>query len=94
MKRMSSNLINGPVPKPWLDKPQPRARISYFMVYGLGLLGLALGAIQCIFTAKNVEIDREPLCLVFDEEFDRSDQDVFATDGGSFFREVGMNGFG
>lgn len=53
-------------------------------------------AIQCYFTYKNVLLDRQPLCMVFDEEFDGSESDVFGQNnqGGKFMREVDMSGFG
>ena len=80
------------VSKPWNDVKNPRAAISYWIVYVILFLGLAGGAAQVYFQYRAVRLDRQPLCLVFDEEFDNPDK-VFG-EGGSFFREVSMDGFG
>ena len=60
------------------------------------VIGAALGALQCYLQYKGVSLDRQPLCLVFEENFDNETQ-VFGdvgTKGGSFMREVNMDGFG
>lgn len=93
--RMKSHMItsDNPAPKPWNDKPNPRAKFAYFLTYGALMLGLAAGAVQCYFAFKDVALDRQPLCLVMDENFDGTDDSVFGN-GGSFFREVNMDGNG
>jgi hypothetical protein len=80
------------VPKPWKEGKNPRATFSYWIVYIIIFFGIAGGAVQCYFTYIDVALDREPLCLVFDENFDNEDS-VFGPNG-TFFREVNMNGFG
>ena len=59
------------------------------------VIGLAGGGVQSYFKFKNVPLDREPLCLVMEENFD-DEAKVFGTNGqgGTFFREVNMDGFG
>ncbi|KAJ2921718.1 hypothetical protein H1R20_g15380, partial [Candolleomyces eurysporus] len=92
--RMKSHMLKEEeeVIKPWNDVKNPRAAVSYWIVYVILLLGLAGGAAQIYFQYKGVRLDRQPLCLVFDEEFDNPDK-VFG-EGGSFYREVSMDGFG
>lgn len=47
---------------------------------------------QCYFTYTGVALDKQPLCLVMEENFD-NETAVFGP-GGTFFREVNMDGFG
>lgn len=114
---MTSHMLTAPYPKPWLSKPNPRAKISYVLTWvmlfvGAALLvqlhchilnpsytGIALGTIQSYLTYTRVALDREPLCLIFNEDFNEGDEaGVFgsgiAGDGGRWFREVGVGGFG
>lgn len=98
--RMPSHMIGNPgfLPKPWASARSrtPRAIISYYMVYAVVAIGAAIGALQCYFQYTGVMLDRKPLCLVFEENFDDPVQ-VFGqpgTKGGSFMREVNMDGFG
>ena len=81
--------------KPWLSNKSPRATFSYYIVYFIIFVGFAGGAVQSLFRYKNVPIDKSPLCLAFEENFD-SEETVFGKDakGGTFFREVSMDGFG
>ncbi|KAJ2915247.1 hypothetical protein MD484_g5163, partial [Candolleomyces efflorescens] len=92
--RMKSHMLKeeDEVVKPWNDVKNPRAAISYWIVYIILFLGFGGGVVQVYFQYKGVRLDRQPLCLVFDEEFDNPDK-VFG-EGGSFFREVNMDGFG
>jgi hypothetical protein len=80
------------IPKPWISKPNPRARIAYLLTYAVVFVGLAGGIIQCYFNYANAQLDRQPLCLVMEENFDSEDS-VFG-ENGSFNREVNMDGFG
>ncbi|KAJ7077220.1 glycoside hydrolase family 16 protein [Mycena epipterygia] len=85
------------VAKPWTKKPNPRARISYFLTYALVAVGASLGALQSYLAYRNVRLDRAPLCLVFQDNFDDGDDaGVFGTAStpGRFLREVQMDGFG
>ncbi|KAK7461720.1 hypothetical protein VKT23_008148 [Stygiomarasmius scandens] len=98
------------VAKPWLsDRSRThlfsRHRISRLLVYGMILLGLGLGGMQCYLTYRNVKfhrMDNAPLCLVLDENFDDPEQvwgpggngNGNAGGGGTFWREVDMSGAG
>ena len=94
VQRMPSHLIQEgvPLPKPWTEKPHPRARIAYFVTYAMILVGLAGGVVQSYFKYTGAQLDRKPLCLVFQEDFDSEDA-VFGSNG-TFQREVSMDGFG
>jgi hypothetical protein len=98
--RMPSHMITNPgfLPKPWsaARSRTPRAIISHYLVYAVVAIGAAIGALQCYLQYKGVMLDRQPLCLVFEENFDDAET-VFGqigTKGGSFMREVNMDGFG
>ncbi|KAF9532826.1 concanavalin A-like lectin/glucanase domain-containing protein [Crepidotus variabilis] len=98
--RMKSHMIDvdsgpSPVEKPWLAKKNPRAVFSYWIVWITIFIGIAGGGIQSWYRYKNVALDRQPLCLVMEENFD-DETSVFGKDGkgGTFFREVNMDGFG
>ncbi|KAF7317248.1 Glucan 1,3-beta-glucosidase [Mycena chlorophos] len=85
------------VAKPWLVKPNPRARISYYLTWILLFVGAALGGFQSYMTYRNVRLDRAPLCLVFSDDFnDGDDAAVFGTAStpGRWLREVQMDGYG
>ncbi|KAF9053306.1 ectomycorrhiza-upregulated GH16 glucan endo-1,3-beta-glucosidase precursor [Panaeolus papilionaceus] len=96
--RMKSHMLNvaegEKLPKPWLDKPNPRAKFSYWIVWITIFIGIAGGAVQCYFTYTRVPLDRRPLCLSFEETFDDNNEARVFGEGGSFFREVNMDGFG
>ncbi len=51
------------------------------------------GVIQCYLTYKNVMLDRQDLCLVMEEQFDGTEDDVFGPNG-YFMREVDASGSG
>jgi hypothetical protein len=80
------------IDKPWTLKKNPRATFSYWIVYAIIFCGIAGGVTQCYFTWKNVALDKQPLCLVFEENFD-NEATVFG-ENGSFLREVSMDGYG
>ncbi|KAJ6524269.1 glycoside hydrolase family 16 protein, partial [Mycena vulgaris] len=102
VKRMPSTALPPAAPyeavaKPWTQKPNPRARISYFLTYALVFVGAGLGALQSALTYRNVRLDRQPMCLVFQDDFTSGDDAaVFGGDGknGRWLREVQMDGFG
>ncbi|KIK58092.1 glycoside hydrolase family 16 protein [Collybiopsis luxurians FD-317 M1] len=98
------------IEKPWLEGPTPaelaktpfikrvftRKRISRFLPHLLALIGLGLGVLQCVLTYIDVSterMDRQPLCLVMEEDFSGGEDAVFGS-GGTFWREVNMDGFG
>ncbi|KAJ7505616.1 concanavalin A-like lectin/glucanase domain-containing protein [Mycena galericulata] len=85
------------VPKPWTTKPNPRARFSYFLTWSLLFMGMSLGGLQSYLTYRAVRLDRAPLCLVFEDNFDSGDDVGVFGDGttpGRFLREVDLSGFG
>ncbi|KAF9556187.1 concanavalin A-like lectin/glucanase [Agrocybe pediades] len=92
--RMKSHMLpeGTEVEKPWKGKKTPREIFSYWIVYVIIAMGLAGGAIQSYFQYIHVPLDRQPLCIVLDENFD-NEASVFGP-GGTFFREVNMDGFG
>ncbi|CAA7271076.1 unnamed protein product [Cyclocybe aegerita] len=92
--RMKSHMLSdaNPLPKPWLEKKSPRAVFSYWVVYAIILLGIAGGAVQSYFVYTRVPLDKRTLCIVLDENFE-NEATVFG-EGGTFFREVNMDGFG
>jgi amino acid transporter len=94
--RMKSHLIpeGVDIPKPWKEKESKtfRSKFAYWIVYIIAFLGVAAGAVQCYFAVKNVQLDKEPLCLVMEEDFSNPEK-VFG-EGGTFMREVRMDGFG
>lgn len=94
LPRMKSHMIadRNEISKPWTDKPDRRIRIAYFLTYAVILVGLAGGIVQCYFNYAHAQLDRKPLCLVMEENFD-SEEAVFG-ENGSFNREVNMDGFG
>lgn len=51
------------------------------------------GAMQCYLTYKNVLLDPNPLCLIMEEDFSRSEAEVFGPNG-FFMREVDASGAG
>ncbi|KAJ6629849.1 concanavalin A-like lectin/glucanase domain-containing protein [Mycena sp. CBHHK59/15] len=80
--------------KPWIGTRDPHARLAYMVTYGTILLGLAAGAIRCFFGWRSVLLLTDNLCPVMDEDFSSTDTDTLFGDGGLFFREVDMSGFG
>ncbi|KAF8621394.1 hypothetical protein AX15_007847 [Amanita polypyramis BW_CC] len=84
---------DSPLEKLWLTERVPYARFAYLLTYGMVLLGVIGGAVQCFFGWRNVHVlEDKNLCLVLNENFDSPDS-VFGTNG-TFFREVDMSGFG
>ncbi|KAF5378367.1 hypothetical protein D9615_008740 [Tricholomella constricta] len=94
LPRMRSHMLTDdhPVVKPWNDHPPARAVFSYYLTYAVIFIGAVLGAVQTYFSYKGVVLDRKPLCLVFEENFENPER-VFG-ENGTFFREVNMDGFG
>lgn len=93
----------GSVEKPWLNAKNPRSIISYYIVYFIIFLGIVGGVVQSYFKFILVPLDKKPLCLVYQEDFDDGNEDrVFGLSkaqngdltGGSLMREVSMDGFG
>ncbi|KAF7335504.1 Glucan 1,3-beta-glucosidase [Mycena venus] len=101
-KRMASTALPptapyAAVPKPWTQKPNPRATFSYYLTWFLLFVGASLGGVQSYFSYHNFRIDRAPLCLVFLEDFNAGDDAAVFGSGGSpgrWLRDVQMDGFG
>jgi hypothetical protein len=103
---MKSHMLTvepGTVEKPWLNAKNPRAVISYYIVYLIVFLGIAGGIVQSYFKFIRVPLDKQPLCLVYEEDFEDGNEDrVFGLSkaqngdlsGGTLLREVSMDGFG
>ena len=90
---MKSYMVNpSDLSKPWTQTRNPRASIAYLLTYAVILIGFAGGIVQCYFSYANAQLDKRPLCLVMEENFDSEDS-VFG-ENGSFNREVNMDGFG
>jgi len=87
----STMLVTEPQ-KPWVTSRDPRARIAYFLTYGMIFVGVAISAVKCWLDWTRVELITGPLCMVLDEDFSTGN-DIFG-DNGTFFREVDMSGFG
>ena len=92
--RMRSHMLSdsNPISKPWKNIKSTRAVLSYWIVYFIIFLGIAGGAFQCYWTYTHVALEKQPLCIVLDENFDNENA-VFGP-GGTFLREVNMDGFG
>ncbi|KAJ7750867.1 hypothetical protein B0H16DRAFT_1724381 [Mycena metata] len=74
------------VSKPRTLKPSPHATFPYDLTWALSYLAW-----------KNVQLDKAPLCLVFEENFaEGADAGVFGdgTTPGHFLRKVDLSGFG
>ncbi|KAJ7848509.1 glycoside hydrolase family 16 protein [Mycena olivaceomarginata] len=79
------------VPKPWTKNPSPRATVFYYLTWALLFAGASLGGVQSYFAYSTVRIDRAPLCLVFEYEFNSGDDAaVFGSGGqaGRWLREL------
>ncbi|KAJ7186444.1 GH16 beta-1,3-glucan recognition protein [Mycena filopes] len=85
--------------KPWVGVRDRRARVAYWLTYGVVLLGLAAGAARIYTSWTGVMLLKAPLCPVLLEDFSSTTTaQLFgsgvAGEGGSFFREVDASGFG
>jgi hypothetical protein len=82
--RSSSHMLSdsNPISKPWKNIKSTRAVLSYWiLVYFIIFLGIAGGAFQCHWTYTHVPLEKHPLCIVLDENFDNEDA-VFGNMGG------------
>ena len=76
--------------KPWLAKPEPGARLSYFLTFVCIILGIAGAAALVYFGVTSVDIlDPNSLCSVLDEQFSGN-----GLDDGTWTRDVELGGFG
>ncbi|KAF4610231.1 hypothetical protein D9613_010576 [Agrocybe pediades] len=76
--------------KPWLAKPEPRARLSYFITLFCIFLGVAGAAALVYFGVVSVDVlEDSDLCSVMDEQFNGG-----SLDDSTWNREVELGGFG
>jgi hypothetical protein len=83
--------LNTPVPKPWLlERPPPRARLSWWLTFLCALLGIVGAAAICWDGIRSVRrLDYNQLCLVMEDNFDSD-----TIDEGWWSRDIGLGGFG
>lgn len=86
--RPVSTMLSGEITKPWIGKKDRSARISYFITYGVFLIGLIGSGVRCYFGWKNVQLIGRT-CLVLDEDFSGSQ-----LDSSIWTQEVDLGGFG
>lgn len=90
---LPSTRIAAPIPasdKPWLNKKEPRATLSYFITMVCMLLGLGGAAVLCWQGFTSVQkLDPNRLCLVLDENFDGT-----SLDDSVWSHDVELGGFG
>jgi hypothetical protein len=79
--------------KPWFDSKvrDPYTRISYYITYCVAFLGIIGSGLRCYFGYKDVPMIKGNLCLLLDENFDNTD--IFGN-GGNWFQEVDLSGYG
>ncbi|KAF5364842.1 hypothetical protein D9757_011280 [Collybiopsis confluens] len=90
--RPKSTMLTSSPQKPWITSRDPYKTVSYFITYGMVVVGVAVSFIKCFLDYRNVPLIHGNLCMVLDEDFSNSDR-VFG-DNGTFLREVDMSGFG
>ena len=86
-KRLRSTMLTSKVDKPWVGQKDIYSRLSYWLTYGIGFLGLVGSVILCYFGWRNVPRVGN-LCLVMEDNFDRFDTDF------TWQHDVDMGGFG
>jgi hypothetical protein len=75
--------------KPWLQRAAPRARVSWWLTFGMMVLGLAGAAALCFFGVEGVDRFKDSeLCSVLNEQFETFDLT------NTWTREVQLGGFG
>jgi len=81
-----------PLEKPWAARRHPADRKAYLITYAMIVVGVLGGAARCFLGWQGVPVLKGDLCPVLDEDFS-SPERVFG-EGGTFFREVDLSGFG
>jgi len=86
--RPVSTMLSGDISKPWLGKKDKAARVSYFLTYGVFILGLIGSIARCYLGWKNVDLVGKT-CLVLEDHFDGNElnSDVWTHD-------IEMGGYG
>lgn len=91
-KPLPSTRLAAPIEKsekPWLSKPEPGTRSSYWSTLLLILLGLAGAGVLCWQGVSNVPLLNQKLCLVLSEDFTSQDLDT-----STWTKDVELGGFG
>ncbi|KAJ7100590.1 glycoside hydrolase family 16 protein [Mycena belliarum] len=79
--------------KPWLARPPPRARASWWLTLACMLLGLAGAAALCYFGMQGVDVFGEgELCRVLRDDFSGNGGELDTEN--TWVRDVQMGGFG
>ncbi|KAJ3488610.1 hypothetical protein NLI96_g2713 [Meripilus lineatus] len=86
-KRPRSTMLTSNIEKPWIGKRETYATVSYFLTYGVTLIGAVGSALLCYFAWRNVPRVGN-LCLVMEDNFDTFDTQH------TWQHEVDMGGFG
>ncbi|KAH8879634.1 concanavalin A-like lectin/glucanase [Thozetella sp. PMI_491] len=85
-KRFKSYRLRGSYEKPWLKDPRMyKTKYNNWIVMGWVGLGFALAAVICVLNVRQYQIG--PMCLVFEDDFQTLDSDVWS-------HLVTLNGFG
>ncbi|KZT63256.1 glycoside hydrolase family 16 protein [Daedalea quercina L-15889] len=79
-------MLTGEVEKPWIADKDVYVRISWWVTWGVAMLGVVAGVIRCYFGWKDVPRVGN-LCLIMQDDFSTLDQNIWT-------REVEMGGFG
>lgn len=90
-KRMRSSMLaeGEEVPKPWLSAKTTRARLSYWLTFGVALLGVVASFFRIFYGVRTVQLLEGNLCMVLDDDFNGPDIDKSV-----WSWEVEMDGFG
>ena len=89
--RMQSSMLepDAVIDKPWITKPDSRARISWWLTIAFTVLGLCAGAARIYFGYIGVAMIEQNLCLVMEDNFDGPE-----LDSSIWSHEVDLGGFG
>lgn len=78
--------------KAWLDRPDRRAHIGYWLTYMVALsLGVGASVARCFFGAKSVQLLKGNLCMVLEDDFEGAGIDIDTT---KWSWDVAMDGIG
>jgi hypothetical protein len=75
--------------KPWIAKPETRARISWWLTIAFTILGVCGGVARIYFGFISIPMIEQNLCLVLEDNFDGNDLDTSI-----WSHEVDLGGFG
>ncbi|OBZ73352.1 Beta-1,3-glucan-binding protein [Grifola frondosa] len=86
-KRARSTMLTGETEKPWVTEKDTYAKLSYWLTYGVALIGIAAAVIRCYFAWKQTLLIGN-ICPVMTDEFDTFDTE------NTWFQESSLGGFG